>query len=119
MKWILILQAGQAMFPQGDQPGGGGLTSFLFPLVAIGVLYYFLLHMPQKKRQQEREKMLGAVKKGDEVMTSSGILGTVAGITEKIVTLEIAPKVKVRVAKAHISEVTAKSDGGDSDEKKS
>jgi len=114
MKWILILQA----FPQGDQPGGGGLTSFLFPLVAIGVLYYFLLHMPQKKRQQEREKMLGAVKKGDEVMTSSGILGTVAGITEKIVTLEIAPKVRIRVAKAHVTEVTNKSGETAASEKK-
>jgi len=107
MKWILYLGAAQAMFPQqGDQ--SGGWTSLLFPLAAIFALYYFLLHMPQKKRQQEKEKMLGAMKKGDEVVTTGGIFGTITGITDKIVTVEISPKVRIRVAKAHVTEVVNK-----------
>ena len=117
MKWILFLNAATGMFPQqGDQPGGSW-TSFLFPLAAIFVLYYFLLHMPQKKRQQEREKMLGAMKKGDEVVTTGGILGMITGITDKIVTLEIAPKVRIRVAKAHVTELVNKSSAEDASEK--
>jgi len=119
MKWILYLAAAQSLFPQpGDQPQGGGWTQFLFPLVAIFVLYYFLLHMPQKKRRQELQKMLEAMKKGDEVVTTGGILGTITGITDKIVTLEIAPKVRIRVAKAHVTEVTNKgSETGATDKK--
>lgn len=119
MKWMLYLAAGQGMFPQPEgQPQGGGWLSFLFPLAAIFVLYYFLLHLPQKRRQQERQKMLQAMKKGDEVVTTGGIFGTITGIADQIVTLEIAPKVRIRVAKAHVSEVTNKGAGSDSDEKK-
>ncbi len=120
MKWILYLAAAQGMFPQqGDQGGASQWTSFVLPLVAIFALYYFLLHMPQKKRQQERQKMLEAMKKGDEVMTTGGILGTITGITDKVATLEIAPKVRIRVAKAHVTEVVNKTGAEEPGEKKS
>ena len=120
MKWIFYLASAQGMFPQqgGDQGGASQWTSFLFPLAAIFGLYYFLLHMPQKKRQQEREKMLGAMKKGDEVMTTGGILGTITGLTDKVVTVEISPKVRIRVAKAHVTEVVNKGGAEESSEKK-
>jgi len=120
MKWVLFLTAAQGMFPQqGDQGGAGQWTSFLFPLAAIFGLYYFLLHMPQKKRQQERLKMLEAMKRGDEVMTTGGILGTITGLTDKVVTVEISPKVRIRVAKAHVTEVVTKTGADEGSEKKS
>jgi len=119
MKWILYLAASSGMFPQQGDQSGGGLMSFLPVLAAIFALYYFLLHMPQKKKQQERQKMLEAMKKGDEVMTTGGILGTITGITDKIVTLEIAPKVRIRMAKAHVTEVVSKTGAEETSEKKS
>ena len=120
MKWIFYLASAQGMFPQpGDQGGTSQWTSFLFPLAAIFGLYYFLLHMPQKKKQQERQKMLEAMKRGDEVMTTGGILGTITGITDKVATLEIAPKVRIRVAKAHVTEVVNKTGAEEPGEKKS
>jgi preprotein translocase subunit YajC len=74
--------------------------------------------MPQKKRQQEKQKMLEAMQKGDEVVTTGGILGTITGVTDKVVTLEIAPKVRIRVAKAHVTEVTNKSSESGATDKK-
>jgi preprotein translocase subunit YajC len=109
LTWTLF-----AMMPPSGEGGGGGLLSLAFPIILIFVLYYFLLHLPQKKKQQERQKMIDAMKRGDEVITSGGIYGKVAGVTDKVVTIEIAPKVKIRVAKAQISGITSK---GTEDEK--
>jgi preprotein translocase subunit YajC len=93
--------------PEGGE--GGGMLMWFFPFIMIFVLYYFLLHLPQKKKQQEHKKMLDAIKRGDEVITTGGIYGKVAGVTDKVITVEIAPKVKVRVARSQVSGVTSKS----------
>lgn len=86
----------------GQQPNG--LMAFVPFILMFGVLYLLVLR-PQQKKIREQQDMIAALKQGDEVITASGILGKVRGITEKLVTLEIADNVKVRVLKSQISQV--------------
>jgi preprotein translocase subunit YajC len=95
-------------------PGGGasaaapqspGLGGMLFPMVAIFLVFYFLMMRPQQKKAKEHQSMLTALQHGDEVVTTSGILGKVTGITDKVVTLEIADNVRIKLLKGQISQV--------------
>ncbi len=83
----------------GGQGQGGGLT-FLFPLLLIGVVFYFLLIRPQQRAEKKRKEMLANVKKGWRVITAGGLRGTVVKLheREKIVVVTIAPNVDVEVA---------------------
>ena len=88
-------------------PGVGSpsqLISFL-PLVLVFLIFYFLLIRPQQKKAKEHQQMLGKLKKNDEVMTSGGIYGKVTALTDNIVTLEVAPNVRIRVNRPQISAV--------------
>lgn len=77
----------------------------LLPFVAMFAVVYFLMIRPQQKRLKEQQAMLGALKHGDEVLTSSGLLGKVTGITDKVVTLEVADNVRVKMLKSQVSQV--------------
>ena len=72
------------------------------PIVGIFIVFYFLIIRPQGKKQKQQQVFLTQLKKGDEVLTSSGIFGTIEGLTEKFVTLEIADEVKIRVLRSQI-----------------
>lgn len=98
---LTSLIAGQAT---GDQAPGGveGLLMQLFPFVLIIVVFYFLLIRPQQKRAKEHAAMLAAIKIGDEVITTGGLVGRVSGLTDNYVTLEIAQGVKVRVVRVQL-----------------
>ncbi|WP_374607319.1 preprotein translocase subunit YajC [Thermomonas sp.] len=85
----------------------GGLQTFLFPIILI-VIMYFLMIRPQMKRQKEHRAMLDKLAKGDEVITSGGIAGTVAAIGESFVTVEVANGVQLRVQRAAIANVLPK-----------
>lgn len=88
-------------------PGAGGpsqLLSFL-PLVLVFVIFYFLLIRPQQKKAKDHQQMLGKLKKNDEVMTSGGIYGKVTALTDSVVTVEVAPNVRIRVHRPQISTV--------------
>ncbi len=78
------------------------LTSMV-PFVIIFAIFYFMMIRPQKKRLQEEQAMLGALSKGDEVITKSGLFGTIYGITDKVVTLEVADGVKLKVLRSYIA----------------
>lgn len=82
-------------------PAGGGLAGFL-PLILIFVVFYFLLIRPQQKKAKEHQQFLSNLKKGAEVVTSGGIHGRVTGLTDTIVTLEIAEGVRIKVNKPSI-----------------
>ncbi|MBI4529432.1 MAG: preprotein translocase subunit YajC [Deltaproteobacteria bacterium] len=86
-------------------PGPSALVSFL-PLVLVFVVFYLLLIRPQQKKVKEHKEMLRQLKKNDEVMTSGGIYGKVVALTEDVVTLEVAPKVQIRVHRPQISTVS-------------
>jgi len=81
---------------------GGGFMGFL-PLIIMFAIFYFLLIRPQQKKAKQHKEMLGALKKGDRVISSGGLHGTVTGLTEDIVTMEIAPKIRVKVSRGSIS----------------
>ena len=88
-------------------PGPSGpstLVSFL-PLVLVFVIFYFLLIRPQQKKVKEHRGMLEKLKKNDEVVTSGGIYGKVVALTDTVVTLEVAPNVRIRVYRPQISEI--------------
>jgi len=71
----------------------------LFPIIAIFVIFYFLLIRPQKTKEKEHQKMLSGINKNDEVVTSSGIHGTIVNVKDKSVILRIDENVKVEIEK--------------------
>jgi len=95
-------------YAMGGFPGGGGgsqgMASFL-PLILMFVVFYFLLIWPQQKKSKAHRQLLSNLKKGDEVVTSSGIYGTITGITDTVVTLEIAEKVRIKVSRSSVAGV--------------
>ncbi len=73
------------------------------PAIFFLALVYFLFMRPQQKRAQAHQKLLGDLKRGDSVLTSGGILGTIEGLTDKFVTLKIADDVKIRILRSQIA----------------
>jgi len=86
---------------------GGDLMAFL-PMVAIFVVFYFLLIRPQQKKAKEAKAMLEALQKGDEVVTAGGVLGRIAKLNEQYVTIEIAEKTEVTVQRGAITQLLPK-----------
>ena len=88
---------------EGGAEAGGGALTFL-PFILIFVLFYFLILRPQQKQTKKRNEMLGALKRGDEVITSGGIYGKILNISEDgKVTLEIAKGVSIHITRSAIS----------------
>jgi preprotein translocase subunit YajC len=95
-------------YAQGLGGGAGGIEAFL-PLILIFGVFYFLLIRPQQKKAKAHKAMLGAVRRGDKVITGGGITGTVTKVGENDeLTVEIADGVKVRVQRAFLASVISK-----------
>ena len=103
----LLIPAAYAQTAGAPAPQGGGLGMMLMPLILIAIMY-FLMIRPQMKRAKEHRAMLDKLSKGDEVITSGGIAGTVTDIGDNFVTLEVADNVRVRVQKAAVGNVLPK-----------
>lgn len=86
------------------QPGPPAWMQFL-PLVAMGVIFWFLILRPQMKRQKEHQAKVAALKRGDQVVTAGGLVGKVVRVDDHYVDLELAPNVKVKAVKATIGEI--------------
>jgi len=93
----------QAAPPAQGQGPGGGLGSMLVPMLLIFGVMYLLVIRPQSKRAKETQRMLSELKKGDEVVTTGGIIGRISGITDQFVTLEIQEKVRIKLVRSHIT----------------
>jgi preprotein translocase subunit YajC len=91
--------------PQGGQSPTDSLISTLIMFALIIGIFYFMILRPQQKRQKERQKMLDAVKKGDKVVTAGGLHGTVAGIDEKTILLQVADNVKMKFDRSAVTVV--------------
>jgi len=83
------------------QSDGSGWSSLLFPAAIVAVMYFLLLR-PQQKAAKDQQNLVATLKKGDEVVTSSGILGKIYAVADKVVTLEVANGVRIRVLKTFI-----------------
>ena len=109
-----------AQKPGKGAPGGGAgsLMSMLFPFIAIGFLFYFLLLRPQRQEQSRRKAMLAALKKNDRVITAGGILGVVTNVStdadEVTVKIDESTNTKIRVTRSSIARVLLDEHSGES-----
>ena len=90
----------------GQAQGPGGIAAFM-PLIILFVIFYFLLIRPQQKRAKEHKEMVNNLKKGDRVITSGGIHGTIASLDESTLTLEIAEKTKIKINRGNVAGLAA------------
>ncbi|MCK4428338.1 MAG: preprotein translocase subunit YajC [candidate division Zixibacteria bacterium] len=99
-----MIETAYAMGTQGGGGQGGGIAAFL-PFIAMIVILYLLLMRPQQKRQKEHKMMLTTLRKGDKVVTNSGMYGTIVGINEQenTVVLKVAENVKIQFLKSSIA----------------
>ena len=96
----------QATTPaQGQQPNVGFLDprNPIFMLGLIFVVFYFILIRPQSKRAKETKRMLDELKKGDEVVTSGGIIGRISGIKDTEITLQVQEGVRIRIQRSAVT----------------
>jgi preprotein translocase subunit YajC len=100
-----------AMGIGGGEGQGSGLGAFL-PLIIIFAIFYFLLIRPQQRKAKQHKQVLAALKKGDRVVSSGGLHGVITGLTEDTVTMEISPKVRVRVSRGYIAGIVRKGETG-------
>ncbi|HLW35359.1 MAG TPA: preprotein translocase subunit YajC [Chthoniobacterales bacterium] len=101
---ILIPILAQAP-PAAPTPGPGGGIGFFVPFIFIFIIMYFVLFRPQKKRQQEQQRLISALKTGDKVVTNAGIHGLIANVKETTVMLKVADNVKIELEKSAIANV--------------
>ena len=93
---IALLQAGA---------GTGAIIAQVLPILAIGLVFYFIVIAPATKQRRKTQEMLNSLKKGDRVVTTGGIYGTIQGVEAEVVYLKIADNVKVKVARSAVSGV--------------
>lgn len=103
----MLLFLFQQICEQSGQQQGNPLLSLL-PLILIFVVFYFLLILPQQRKQKQHRKLLGSLQKGDRVITSSGIHGTIVNVKEHTIMLLIADGVKVEIEKGNVVNVSNK-----------
>ncbi|MEW6511474.1 MAG: preprotein translocase subunit YajC [Bacteroidota bacterium] len=108
---ILMMQPSQG----GD--AGQGLMSTLLMFALIIGIFYFMILRPQQKRQKERQKLLNALKKGDKVITAAGMYGTIAGLDEKTVLVQVADNVKMKFERSAITSIVSEGSGDTKDTK--
>jgi preprotein translocase subunit YajC len=96
-----------AMSPGGSSSDSGpfGAAMQFIPLVLIFVIFWFLVIRPQQKKSKLHKEMIANLKRGDEVYTDSGIRGTIQRIGEETISLEIAPKVVIRIMRGRVSDI--------------
>lgn len=106
MEWLSLAYA----MGGGGQDGGaqpGGIAAFA-PLLIMVVIFYFLLIRPQQKKQKEHKEMLGSLQRGDVVVTQGGLQGKITGLTDTVITLEIAEKVRVKIQRPYVIAVVSR-----------
>jgi preprotein translocase subunit YajC len=96
--------------------GASGGSGFLFIIVIGFLLIYLLFVRPQKRRQNQQQQMTNDIRLGDEVLTAGGIYGTVTQVEDDQVTVEIAPKTEVRIARRAIAGVTREPEEDETEE---
>ena len=98
-----ILAQAQSAAPQAGPAGGIG--SFFVPLIFIFIIMYFVMIRPQKKRQEQQQKLISSLKTGDRVVTNAGIHGLISNVKENTVLVKVADNVKIEMDKSAITNV--------------
>ena len=99
-----------SLFAEGEaaaEAAKPGFQQFLLPLIILGI-FYFLVIRPETTKAKNQKALLETLSKGDEVYTNSGILGTIVGMTEKVVTLEVSENTKLKVLRSQVAGLSSK-----------
>lgn len=108
--WIhLVIAQAQG---QAEAPPPGGILSMLPPLIIMFLIFYFVLIRPEQKKQARARKMLEELKEGDNIVTLSGIHGTIKKLKDDVVTLQVADNVRIKIERSAIGKVKSTSPGG-------
>jgi len=94
----------------GTEGVAHGILGALFPIILLFLIFYLLLIRPQAKRAKAQREMWANLKKGDYVVTVGGLHGKITGLTDTVITLEIADKVRVKISRDKVMEVVKKSE---------
>jgi len=97
----------------GGSASGSSTILSLVPFVLIFVIFYFMLILPQQKKQKQQKAMMESLKKGDKVITASGIWGTVTNLGKDTVTLQIADNTKIKMQREYILRLRSDEDDKD------
>ncbi len=107
-------------FAMGAAEGGqaaGGLAGFL-PIIILFAIFYFLLIRPQQKKAKEHREMISNLKKGNRIVTSGGIYGTITSIDDTTIGVEIAEKVKIKLSRGNVAALVSDNETAVKSEKK-
>ncbi len=91
--------------PPGDSNAGGGLMSTVIMFGAIFAIFYFMILRPQQKKQKQHQQMIESLKKGDKVVMSGGLHGSVSGIDDKTLLVQVADNVKMKFERSAVVSV--------------
>ncbi len=91
-------------YAMGTGGGGdaGGMSAFI-PLILMFAIFYFLLIRPQQKKAKQHKTLLSSLRKGDRIVTSGGLHGLITGVADDVVTMEIAPKIRVKISRGSVA----------------
>jgi preprotein translocase subunit YajC len=118
MPTLLAMQDAKSGAPAAPAAGGGGggggspLMSLALPLLMI-VFFYFVIIRPANKQRKEQDALMKGLQKGDNVVTSSGIIGKISGLDEQYVTLEISERVRVKFLREAVTKKVVEKDAKD------
>ena len=90
---------------QGGGAGGEGGSAWMsiLPLVLMFGIFYLLLIRPQQKKAKQHRELLSNLRKGDQIITGGGIYGKITGVNDNVLVVEIAPQVRVKVARGNVA----------------
>lgn len=106
----MFISQAYAQAVAGAPDAGQSLVSLLVPFLMVGVVFYFLIFRPQQAARKRHTDMLAALKKGDIIVTSGGLIGKVKSVADDEVRVELGPNVEVRVIRGAIGEVRSKTE---------
>jgi len=113
-----LISTAYAMVQAGGAGGaGGGLAGFL-PIIILFAIFYFLLIRPQQKKAKEHKDMITNLKKGNRIITSGGIYGTILNLDDTTIGLEIAEKVKIKISRGNVAALLSDAEAGSKNKKK-
>ena len=106
---MLYALLAQAQSPAPTGPGGG--FGFFVPFIFIFIIMYFVMFRPQKKRQEQQQKLIASLKTGDRVVTNGGIHGLISNVKETTVIVKVADNVKIEMEKSAVTTVLKSAEG--------
>jgi preprotein translocase subunit YajC len=102
---MLDLAFAMAPPPPDGAEGGGSMLALLPPMIMMFLIFYFIVIRPQQNKQKGQRKMINELKDGDNVITMSGIHGTIKKVKDDVVTLQIADNVRIKIERSNIGKI--------------